>query len=253
MTISYNYGDAVRYKGDEFVVFMIIRTTSPILVLINKTGKIVECPLKILIANSIFKKCDVIFAHCLRNLGGAGNVYSTEKNIYQRINDVFNKDLELSCSTIKSGDIFIQGPLETTHLNYFGPVGIVLCNANITYANPGDGGTMVPLYGKRDYVIDEHNEPNALNIENSILNRNARSYNEFCADTYDIFGIFLSLDDDITLLETIGSHAEFEKNTKHLNANYFLLYKGQLHPAEFDKVQQRFLGKGNFATRDIYL
>jgi hypothetical protein len=138
--------------------------------------------------DSIFQKHNVIIAHCLTNNGGAGNTFSTGKDIYQRIDDVLSAQVELSCSTIKVTDT-IRGGVN----NFFGPVGIILKQTRVTYANADDGGTNVHLFGKRDYLTDPINQPTVINIENAILNRLANKYNELCIDQYTVFGFFYVL------------------------------------------------------------
>ena len=90
-------------------------------------------------SNSIFYKYDVFLAHCLTKLGGAGNTNSNNKNIYERINHTVKTQSDISCSTIKHGDT-----LEYLQVaNFFGPVGLILNNVIVYYANEKDAGTYV--------------------------------------------------------------------------------------------------------------
>src|SRR5438105_4475327 len=99
--------------------------------------------------DAVFKENNVIIAHCLTENGGAGNQFSQGKNIYQRIIDVVNSNVTLSCSTIKNGDVFRETNYTTLRKNYFGPVGIILRNTTVIYANNVDSGTYVHTHGSR--------------------------------------------------------------------------------------------------------
>lgn len=196
--------------------------------------------------DSIFQKHSVVIAHCLTNNGGAGNTFSTGKNIYQRIDDVIAHQLELSCSTIKTNDTLLG------QNNFFGPVGIILRATNVTYANPGDGGTNVDRFGTRDYFLEASNEPTAANIENAILNRTLTGYNELCINHYSVFGLFLCFDDTQYLRANIQNELVFHQNTSKHNLPYFNLSNGTLYSSSFNPNANMFQVNGVFNTQDIY-
>lgn len=197
--------------------------------------------------DSIFKKHGVILAHCLTKFGGAGNEYSIDKNIFERIILAVNEQLELSVSTIKSGDTYTQN-------NFFGPVGLILKNSVITYADSSDEGTMVKRgeFGKRDFILTPTTEPTAVNIEKAITNRSKVSYNELCAKSYTVFGLFICLDDSFQLSYNIGTEKTLYEHLKPLKLRYFILHEGRLHPAEYSNEFERFNGYGEFPTEKIY-
>lgn len=197
--------------------------------------------------DQIFSRHNVIIAHCLTKEGGAGNTFSTSKSIYQRIDDVLTGQLELSCSTISKGDTL------KNKSNFFGPVGIILKDTNVTFASPIDSGTGVASYGKRDFLSEQSNLPTAVNIENAILKRSPESYNEICINKYKPFGFFLCFDDIDYLLFNIGSELTFHFNTHKYNLPTFNLSFGSLIPSQFDQNKKFYVGNGQFNTSDIYI
>jgi len=199
--------------------------------------------------DEIFSKHNVIIAHCLTANGGAGNPFSTGKNIYERIDNVIAGQLELSCSTISEKDT-----LRYLHqTNFFGPVGIILKATNVTYVNSHDGGTIVLQSGTRDYTTDSSNKPTAANIEKAILNRPANSYNEICIKQYIVFGLFLCFDDKQHLIANIGSEVLFHQHTSKYKLPYFNLSNGVLYSSLFDPQTNKFHANGSFTNQEIYI
>lgn len=198
--------------------------------------------------DSIFKKENVIFAHCLTQNGGAGNIFSNGKDLYQRISDTITNKPEISCSTIKPGDTLKH--LEIT--NFFGPVGLILNNVKITFASPTDCGTRVLENGKRDYDLTNETAPTETNILKSIVNRPEKCYNELCSDNYNVFGFFLCFDDTLYLYQNIISENEFYEKTKQFNLPYFNLSKGVLYKSKYDAARNCFVGNGQFSNSEIY-
>ncbi len=198
--------------------------------------------------DKVFKGQNVFLAHCLTQNGGAGNIFSKGKDIYQRISDTINNTPEISCSTIKSGDTLRH--LKAT--NFFGPIGIILKNANITFASPQDHGTMVLKDGKRDYILTNETKPTESNIINAIINRPDKCYNELCSDKYSAFGFFMCFDDRPFLNQNIGTEKNFYEKTKHFDLPYFNLSHGNLYKATFDNSSNIFIGNGHLKISDIY-
>jgi len=183
--------------------------------------------------DSLFKKHNVIFAHCFSATGMAGNTWATGKTIYQRIDDVLNNKFELSCSTIKENDT-VKYMKDYNIINFCGPVGIILRKIKVTYANPDDGGTRVITYRKRDYILDAETTPNSENIEKAIVNRLPKRYNEFCTDDYEFYGLFLCFDNEKYLMDNIISETMFYNNTKKHGLKYFNLNRGFLSVSEYN-------------------
>jgi len=194
----------------------------------------------------IFKRNNVILIHCVTREGGAGNKYSTGKSIYERINNVINKNFELSTSTIKHGDCIYQGDRN----NLFGPVGIILKNSRITFASQNDAGTWVIEKGKR--LKETDNIPSEVDIEQAITMRNDNSYNELCAIDYKPIGFILCKDDNPYLIQNITSEVDFFNNTKDYNLPFYFLYQGSLKKVVFDNTTNNFTFLSNISFDDIY-
>lgn len=198
--------------------------------------------------DNIFLKQNVVLAHCLTQNGGAGNIFSAGKNLFQRIFDVVRNKPEISCSTIKKGDTLEY----TKRTNFFGPVGLILNKTNLTFVSPSDSGTGVLKNGNRDYILTEETKPTENNIENAIINRPINSYNELCADNYNVFGVFLCFDDILYLTQNIKSEQNFFVKTKILNLPYYNLSKGLLYNSHFDNTKKCFVGNGLLLNSIIY-
>lgn len=192
--------------------------------------------------DNVLKTHEVFLAHCITREGGAGNEFSTGKTVYERIKYVIEEKPEISCSTISKGDKCSK--------NYFGPVGIILKNVQISFASPIDAGTRVVALNKRDFERSPENLPTTENIKNAIKNRS--NYNEFCVEKYDIFGVFLCFDEMDFLMYTIESERKFYESTADLFEKYFILNYGTLHTADFNKEQSFFYQTGIISLSEIY-
>ena len=198
--------------------------------------------------DNVFKSNDVFLAHCLTQNGGAGNAFSKDRNLYQRLSDTINNKPEISCSTIKQGDTLEY--LKIT--NFFGPVGLILTNTNITFASSVDSGTSVLINGKRNYILTHDTYPTEVNIKNAIVNRPNKWYNELCSDSYNIFGLFICFDDLNFLKQNILSESNFYQNTQHFNLPYFNLSKGNLYRSNYDNLNGWFVVEKQIPISEIY-
>lgn len=195
--------------------------------------------------NDILIETKSILVHCFTANGGAGNAFSTGKNIYERISNSINEDYEISASSIKEGDGIGNGKN-----NLFGPVAIILSDGEITYANEIDAGTYVTEIGKREKDSDAR--PNRNDIVTAIDNRNPNTYNELCIRNYKVIGFIICMDDQRFLLQNIISEEMLYENIQSYNLPYFFLSDGLLRVCKFEEKTKRFIFDSNISFEDIY-
>lgn len=195
--------------------------------------------------NDILIETNSLLVHSINTLGGAGNNFNNEKNIYDRIDDSINRNFEISASSIKEGD-----GISTDKRNLFGPLSIILSDGEITYANEIDGGTFVLELGKREK--DSDHIPDRINIIKVINERNPKIYNEFCVINYKVIGFILCVDDMRFLIENIISEEMLYDKTKKYNLPYFFLSNGHLTLCEFADQTKNFNFKSDVSFEDIY-
>jgi len=176
--------------------------------------------LEVLVRNHAF------LAHCAGFSKGIGDASTNSLGYLERLKQAAESMKELSCSTIRPGDMH-----DWSIMNYTGKVGLVLLpNAatSITYASPKDAGSQIDSSNPgRRYSGQPAATPEL--VETAILSRLPSSYNELGVINYTVVGVFMDepvqysgADEVVTLTpEDISSYF----SSKRL----FYLKKGQLY------------------------
>jgi len=162
--------------------------------------------------------------HCAGFAKGVGNVLTNSYGYLERLQKASTEDFELSCSTIRPGDVFWS--------NYTGKVGLVLLPRqpdSITYACFRDGGTQIDPTNPRRR---SHSRVSLSidGIAHAIDDRWPDRYNELCVLDYEVRGVFCHLPIEYSAETSMGYLTPADVARAFPSHTIFQAIRGNLHP-----------------------
>jgi hypothetical protein len=191
-------------------------------------------------------------AHCAGFAKGTGNATTDSYGYLERLAHAIAHadDWELSCSTIKKGDVFAP----FGRANYTGPLGLVLfplTTQSIVGATPGDGGSWIDPCnpGRRLPRLP----PSCIEeIEQSIVNRPGDRYNEIRVYRYQVLGIFISRPVQFSTPTGLDEISDSEIRQGFPHKRVFLLCKGSLYSSSFSAPTDAFRQEEQITIEQLY-